>query len=94
MDVIESKNLVEISVFYIDVAIPIDFQQNLFEMVTKSSSKGTSQESGASLGLILCKYFIKIDKGKVWVESKLGKGSAFKFTTHLYDKSKVQFIKK
>jgi signal transduction histidine kinase len=32
------------------------------------------------LGLILCKEFIEKHNCKIWVESKLGKGTEFKFT--------------
>lgn len=39
--------------------------------------KGTSSEKGTGLGLILCKKFVEVNKGKLLIESKPGVGSTF-----------------
>ena len=41
------------------------------------SSLGTSSEKGTSLGLHLCQEFITANKGRIRVESVLGRGSVF-----------------
>ena len=44
------------------------------------STKGTSEESGTGLGLLVTRDFVKKNRGVFWVESKIGIGSRFCFT--------------
>lgn len=53
---------------------------NLFKKDTNFSTYGTGGEKGTGLGLMLCKEMVEQNKGKIWVESELGKGSAFIFS--------------
>lgn len=44
------------------------------------TTKGTSNESGTGLGLMLCKEYLHRNDSRLHIESHLGKGSTFSFT--------------
>jgi signal transduction histidine kinase len=62
------------------VGINPEVQRLLFEKTSGYSTRGTANEKGTGLGLILCKEFVERNGGKIWFESEQGKGSTFHFT--------------
>ena len=54
--------------------------QKLFKLDKATSSRGTDDETGTGLGLIISKEFIEKHQGQIWAESTPGKGSKFCFT--------------
>jgi two-component system, sensor histidine kinase and response regulator len=60
--------------------------EKLFRIDLNYSTRGTADESGTGLGLILCREFINRIGGDIWVDSVFGEGSIFKFTLPLQEK--------
>ena len=52
----------------------------VFDVDAKFTSEGTAGEKGTGLGLSLVQEIVIKHGGKIWVESKVGKGTSFKFT--------------
>jgi len=76
----QAGNEVEICVRDNGIGISESDRDNLFRIDSKLKRKGTNEEDGSGLGLILCKEFVDKNNGKIWAESTLGKGSSFIFT--------------
>jgi len=74
------KKFVELSVTDTGVGISKERIGKLFRIDENCTTRGTEDEKGTGLGLILCKEFVEKNKGKIWVESKLGEGTSIKFT--------------
>ncbi len=62
------------------VGIPSSDMDRLFQIDSKLKRKGTANEDGSGLGLLVCSEFIQKNGGKIWVDSQNGKGSRFFFS--------------
>ena len=70
-------DVVEIAVTDTGVGIASEEINNLFRIDKVKSRRGTENEQGTGLGLLLCKEFVEKNNGSIWVTSKIGEGSTF-----------------
>ena len=71
---------IEISVKDSGIGMSRAIVDNLFRIDVRTNRKGTENESGTGLGLLLCKEFVEKHGGKIRVESEVDKGTIFYFT--------------
>ncbi len=79
----QKADMVEFSISDNGKGILPDDLKKIFEDKGLKASKGTANETGSGLGLLLAKDFIVRNKGLIWVESKSNKGSQFTFNLPL-----------
>ena len=70
---------VEVSVSDTAVGIALEDQEKVFEEFRQVGTADKKAE-GTGLGLTLCRKFIELHGGKIWVKSHFGAGSTFTFT--------------
>jgi len=59
------------------VGMDEETREKIFDVYTNITTRGTANEKGSGLGLVLCKEFVEQHGGEIVVESELGKGSTF-----------------
>jgi PAS domain S-box-containing protein len=74
---------VEIAVEDTGIGISPEDQKKLFQPFQQIDSTISRKYSGTGLGLSLCKQFIELHGGRIWIESEVEKGSRFVFSIPL-----------
>jgi signal transduction histidine kinase len=69
----------EISVTDSGIGIAAEDQEAVFEEF-RQVGKADKKAEGTGLGLALCRKFVELHGGRIWVQSELGRGSTFTFT--------------
>ena len=76
---IPKDGFVEVSVSDTGVGIAPEDQEKVFEEFRQVGTAAKKVE-GTGLGLTLCRKFVELHGGKIWVKSQVGEGSTFTFT--------------
>ncbi|MEO0293163.1 MAG: two-component regulator propeller domain-containing protein [candidate division WOR-3 bacterium] len=73
----EEKNYWKFSISDNGPGIDKKYHEKIFEIF---QTLGNKKEESTGIGLTIVKKIVELYKGKIWVESKLGKGTTFFFT--------------
>jgi signal transduction histidine kinase len=79
------SNFVRISVIDTGIGIRMEDFKRIFEEFQQTEEAFALRKVGTGLGLPISKKFVELHGGKMWVESELGRGSAFHFTLPITD---------
>ena len=75
------------------IGIPEAQQHLLFEAFSQVDASAKRKYEGTGLGLVICKRLVNAMGGRIWLESKEGRGSVFGFvvrTKFLGEKSRIE----
>jgi signal transduction histidine kinase len=72
-----NDSIVQIRVQDSGIGIPSEDIPHLFEKFYRVDTTATRTINGTGLGLYICRKIIELYNGRIWVDSKLGKGSTF-----------------
>ena len=65
------------------IGIASEQLQTVFEPFTQADPSTTRKHGGSGLGLTISTRLVELMGGKIWVESEVGRGTQFHFTTRL-----------
>ena len=93
VSVSQKEDFVEFSVKDEGIGIAPENQRRVFEPFFQEEQTMYRKYGGTGLGLTICKGIIESQKGKLWLESKLGKGTSFYFTVPFTPVKEIKNIK-
>lgn len=71
------EDIIEIIITDNGVGMSEEELKNIFSLEKRKSKKGTNDETGTGLGMLISQDLINKNSGSLWVESMLGKGTTF-----------------
>ena len=79
----DREAVLQFSVTDTGIGIPADKRDLIFEEFRQVDSSTTRNYGGTGLGLAISSRLVRLMRGRLWVESELGQGSTFHFTSRL-----------
>lgn len=83
VDAQKSGEMLKVTVKDTGIGIPADRQKAIFEGFVQADGSMTRSYEGLGLGLTISKKLVELHGGRMWLTSKVGKGSQFSFTLPL-----------
>jgi len=71
------------------IGIDKDELMHIFDKFYRIQEKHPNKHPGLGIGLFICKEIITRHKGRIWVESKIGRGSIFNIALKLVKNESV-----
>jgi GAF domain-containing protein len=79
IEVQDTGDMIQVGVRDTGVGIPSEKLDKVFDRFYQVDGSATRRFGGAGLGLAIARRIIEAHGGRIWVESEVGQGSAFKF---------------
>jgi CheY-like chemotaxis protein len=77
------ESLLHFSVADTGIGVPAEKQSAIFEAFVQADGSTSRTYGGSGLGLSIASQLIQKMRGRIWIESKVGKGTTFHFTAQL-----------
>jgi len=85
----EKENHIVIHIQDSGIGMKPEMVEKLFKLDRQTRTRGTENETGSGLGLLLVKELVEKSGGEIWVKSAVGKGSTFSFTVPKVNNIKI-----
>jgi len=82
VEAVEDDGHIVVRVADSGIGIPLEDQPHIFERFYRVQTAQSEQAKGTGLGLAIVKSVIEKHGGRIWMESRPGKGSVFTFILH------------
>jgi PAS domain S-box-containing protein len=94
IDLVAEECFATVSVADTGVGIAPEEHTSIFKKFYQTGSTTRGVREGTGLGLAITKHLVELHGGRIWVESRVGQGSRFKFNVPLADAASGRPLKK